>query len=147
MQNWRLILLVSTFLILSQSVYAQTSITILSGTIKDQLASVIPNARITAEDRHGKSYSSMTNEDGSFELELAAGLYKIEITRESFQKFIIAEYLVGGSNMCFDVALQCKSCGEIIEHLFIDNSYKIVEPENLKVSNQILKRIMLNEMN
>lgn len=142
LRYWQVIFLVSVYLFLSQCIIAQTSKTILSGVVTDQSAAVIPNAKIIVEGKDGKRFSSLTNGEGLFELELTEDLYKIEITNPPFTKFVIAEYLVAGANMRLDVALQCKGC-EFIEDL-LPMPDTIIEAENLKVSNQILNRVKPN---
>jgi hypothetical protein len=137
--------LISAYLFLSQCVFAQTSKTVLSGVVTDPSGAVIPNAKIISEGKDGKRFSSLTNDHGFFELELAEGLYKIEITYPPFTKFVIADYLVvKGTNVPFYVALQCnQDCG-IIHDLLPPEPGIIVESENLAVSNQILSRAKPN---
>lgn len=138
------IFLIFAFLFLSQCVSAQDSKTIVSGVITIRHGAVIPNAKVIGEDKEGKRFSSVTNSDGEFKLELPGGVYKIEIISYPFTEFVIAEYLVGSSgNMRLNVVLQCNGC-EIIDDLLPPEPDMIFESEKLAVSNQILSRVKPN---
>lgn len=141
LRNCQSIFLIFAFLFLSQSIFAQTSKTILSGFVTDPQGARIPNAKIIGEGKDGNRFSSSTNNDGFYELELTEGLYKIEIIYHPFTNFVIVEYSVAGANMRLDVALQCNKGCEIIDHPLIQEPDKIVESEKLAVSDQILSRV------
>jgi hypothetical protein len=104
-------------LIFALSVFANAQKAVLSGTVQDFFGAVIPNGNIKAADDKGKTFSTQTNENGDYKLELPQGVYKIEVTFLPYSKFIISDYLIT-NKMRLDVALQCKGC-EIVDDSII----------------------------
>lgn len=100
-------------LIFGLSVFANAQKAILSGTVQDFLGAVIPNGKIKAVDDKGKTFSTNTNDDGVYKLELPEGEYKIEITFSIYNKFTVSDYWIT-NKMQLDVALQCKNDCKLI---------------------------------
>ncbi len=83
----------------------------------DSLGSIVPNVQITAQNKIGKRFEAVTNEEGNYNLTLPEGIYTIQIIHSPFKTFIIKEYQVTHSvkKMELDVSLICEKC-ELIEH-------------------------------
>jgi carboxypeptidase family protein/TonB-dependent receptor-like protein len=73
------------------SLQAQSTAT-LHGTVTDASGAAVPKATVTAcNQATGIGWTTETNEEGNYLIPaLPAGVYRIEITREGFQKYIIS---------------------------------------------------------
>ncbi len=125
-------------LIFGLSIFASGQKTILSGNIKDKSGAVIPNAKIEAKNLQGKVFTTRTNDDGHYQLELIEGEYTVEITTP-FDKFSVSNYWIN-YRMQFDVALQCKDCELIDKDMLKAEPTQIIAPSKTKVLDQILQR-------
>jgi hypothetical protein len=68
----------------------------IKGTLLDRNDAVIPGALITVKATNGKT-RAYSNEEGSFEINLPAGVYDVEIDATGFKKLVVTnlEAIVG----------------------------------------------------
>src|SRR6478672_10042745 len=81
------------FLFASLSV-ASAQKTTFSGTVYDSHGAVVPTAQIDATFESGQHSATVSNNDGDFRIELAPGIYKLEVSMPGFISVEVAEYLV-----------------------------------------------------
>jgi hypothetical protein len=99
----------------SSSLKDEKKVTVLSGTVYDELGAVIANAKITVRGPDGNDKLIKTNDDGVFEIKLIAGNYSIQAESPGFQVFKIEKYRIVPSykgKLNLDVVLEVRPCDD-----------------------------------
>ncbi len=87
----------------------------LEGIIIDEFGAVIPQVRIHAKSKDGKTFETTSNADGTYKLVMEAGIFSLFFSLKPFEPFKIEEYQMPDTRMRLDVSLICKDC-EVIIH-------------------------------
>ena len=91
----------------AQTITDRSEKSILSGTVFDDKGSVIPQTKITFKTKDGKEFSTMSNQEGVFKIELNEGKYSIEFYKEGFERSVIDNYkLAFRTEMKLDISLE-----------------------------------------
>jgi hypothetical protein len=123
--------------ILGLSIVGFSQDTALRGSIYASNGALIQFAEVKAKSKDSKEYSSRTNEDGVYELNLPIGIYTIEFNAINFEPVILKNYRViksSGQKMHLDISLNVVGDGIICE-LIVQND----ENSNKKQINLIRK--------
>lgn len=126
------------------SLQAQSTAT-LHGTVTDASGAAVPRATVTARNQAtGIGWTTETNEEGNYLIPaLPAGVYRIEITREGFQKHIIAGLKLDvASSVEQNVRLKV---GEMSQQVVITGETPVIDTSTMTVG-QVINQKTVQEI-
>ena len=102
----------------------------LGGTVTDINGAILVDARVNLVGKLGKVFSTSTNDQGVFRIEVNPDIYRIEFSREYFQTYKIEGFRVANrSRMQLDVAL---------------NVAPIIDTLDVPMSKEELKQVLVS---
>jgi hypothetical protein len=112
-----LLLVIGLSIVVSgQNVSAYSEKSTLTGNVFDEQGSVITNAKISFTNKSGKTFESLTGENGAFRIELNEGKYKIVVSRLGFATYKLLDYKVAfKTKMHLDFALDVLTIIDTVE--------------------------------
>jgi len=102
-------------LILGLFIFANAQNATLTGNVYDKHGSLIQYAAVKAKSKDGKEYTTKSNEDGIYEIELVNGTYSIEFSANLFETYTIQNYRVSSAyklKLNLDVILEVEATGK-----------------------------------
>lgn len=139
MKVLQILVLIFGFVILANAQKA-----VLSGTVSDEFGGAIGGAKVEIKGTNGKTYSTFTDSEGFYRVELEKGTYQIEVATQCYQKFNASDYKIAingqtQQEMQLDVALEfnkeCKTTD-----CFLNEQIEKVQTTETKISDKILQR-------
>src|SRR5437762_2280787 len=96
MVNKQLVHVIGPILVLCfVAVHANAQLGGINGRICDENGAVIPGVNVNFRSDSGKTYSTMSNDDGEYRLKLPSGLYQISVEHSPFTSYRLADYFAG----------------------------------------------------
>lgn len=122
-------------LILGLTVFANAQKAILSGTVYDQLGSIIPDAQVVVKNKNGKMFETLTDRDGKYKIDLPYTVYKMP---DDFRSLSLARYTIKVSLVGFHIT-------EIEEFIFTKPSVGNMQLDFVLEVGTIGNRVPINK--
>lgn len=128
------VLLALVFVLLPDSVPAQTTFATVTGTVTDSTGAVIPDATVTATNvATGVQTNGRSNAEGVFTIaQLREGTYTVRASKTGFKEFVVQDIVLAGRDYRrVDVQLQIGSVDTAVE---VRGGATLIETETARIS-------------